>query len=87
MLYEVKDKHGVVLGVHECEEDFLGSYLWGLPEQGAPYTTKKLSPSKKTTKTKILEHFYYKPAYVGLGYGLLIALPAYIDVIYNFVRK
>lgn len=83
MLYEIKDKRDVVLGVHECEENLLGSYLRGLPEQSSPYTTKNLSPSKKSIRTKILEHLYYRPAYLGLVYGLAVAAPAWGYVVYK----
>lgn len=57
--------------------------MWSLPEQGSPYTARLLDTEKKSLTTRLLEHFYYQPAYLGLAYGLAIGAPAWGYVVYK----
>lgn len=82
-LYQITDKNKTVIGVHECDQEFLKGYLWSLPEQGSPYTANLLDTTEKSITTKILEHFYYQPAYLGLGYGLAVSVPAWGYLVYK----
>lgn len=37
MLYEIKNRSGVVIGVHDCSPKDVQRYLDSLPQQQAPY--------------------------------------------------
>lgn len=51
MLYQIKNKSGVILGVHESAPNKIRDYLTTLPRQQAPHSARELPVTRRRAHT------------------------------------
>lgn len=80
MLYQIKSKTGLVLGIHECEPKDVRKYLLTLPRQSAPHRALRI-PVNDKIKTAIANTTENWSFLRGVLIGLSIPTPVYIYVV------
>lgn len=81
MLYRIKDKTGLVIGVHECRPVDIKGYLSTLPRQSSPYVPSALPPVEHTFRDSVNNALESWTVLRGVAIGLSIAAPAYIYIV------
>lgn len=66
MLYRIKNKSGLVIGVHECGAEDIRDYLKTLPRQSAPYFARALPAKRRHVQNFIVDAVQGWPMWTGV---------------------
>lgn len=84
MLYQIKDKNEIVLGVHECLPKDIRQYLAALPRQGSPYRATAVPVVRQPIREMVVDAVQSWSLLKGVVIGFVAAQSIDIGLYFAF---